>query len=123
MKHLSMSSPVIFSLNAESLMASLCNTINGETSYYNKRDFADGESYLCIKTDVHQHHCIVVADMSHPNNKFLPLLFLKTIICCIDALHSARIKNIKCAAQRYMVFLQTALIKITRCRIICIDHQ
>ena len=76
MKHLSNNSPVIFSQDSDDLVASLCKYLNGETGYYNKRDFPDGESYLCIKTDVHQRHCIVVADMSHPNSKFLPLLFL-----------------------------------------------
>jgi ribose-phosphate pyrophosphokinase len=76
MKNLSNISPVIFSLNSEALVASLCKYLDGETGNYTKRDFPDGESYLCIKTDVYQRHCIVVADMSHPNSKFLPLLFL-----------------------------------------------
>ena len=43
---------------------------------FSARQFPDGESYLRITSDVEGRACIVVADLSHPNTKYLPLLFL-----------------------------------------------
>jgi len=68
--------PMIFSLNLDLLTFILSKRLDGKLGLYNKREFPDGESYLCIESDVKEHHCIVVADLSHPNNKFLPLMFL-----------------------------------------------
>lgn len=67
---------VVFSLNSDSLTFSLCKKLNGELGLYNEREFPDGESYLCINSDVKGFDCVVVADLSHPNGKFLPLIFL-----------------------------------------------
>jgi len=67
---------VVFSLNTDLLVAALVEKLDAEYGRYSRRDFPDGESYLCISTDVKQCHCIVVADLSHPNDKFLPLMFL-----------------------------------------------
>lgn len=63
-------------MNLELLTLSLCKKLNGKLGLYNKREFPDGESYLCINSDVKDFDCIVVADLSHPNGKFLPLMFL-----------------------------------------------
>lgn len=67
---------IIFSLNLDFLSFMLSKRLDGKLGLYNDREFPDGESYLCIESDVKEHHCIVVADLSHPNNKFLPLIFL-----------------------------------------------
>lgn len=67
---------IIFSLNSDLLTLSLCKKLGGELGLYDEREFPDGESYLCINSDIKDHHCIVVADLSHPNSKFLPLVFL-----------------------------------------------
>jgi len=67
---------IVFSLNSDLLTRSLCKQLDGKLGLYNEREFPDGESYLCIESDVNAHHCIVVADLSHPNNKYLPLIFL-----------------------------------------------
>lgn len=67
---------ILFSLNLDFLSFMLSKRLDGKLGLYNKREFPDGESYLCIESDVTEHHCIVVADLSHPNNKFLPLIFL-----------------------------------------------
>jgi ribose-phosphate pyrophosphokinase len=67
---------IVFSLNSDLLALSLSNKLNAKIGFYNEREFPDGESYLCIESDVKEQHCIVVADLSHPNLKFLPLIFL-----------------------------------------------
>ncbi len=67
---------IIFSLNSDLLTFSLCKKLNAELGLYDEREFPDGESYLCINSDVKGFDCIVVADLSHPNSKFLPLIFL-----------------------------------------------
>ena len=67
---------MLFSFNSILLTQSLSTQINGELGLYNAREFPDGESYLCITSKVKNRHCLVVADLSHPNSKFLPLLFL-----------------------------------------------
>lgn len=69
-------SPVVFSLNNHPLAESLSNAIGGQPGEFNARQFPDGESYLRIQSDVENRACIVVADLSHPNIKYLPLLFL-----------------------------------------------
>lgn len=69
-------SPVVFSLNNHPLAESLSNAIGGQPGEFNARQFPDGEFYLRIQSDVENRACIVVADLSHPNIKYLPLLFL-----------------------------------------------
>lgn len=48
----------------------------GEQGKTNSRLFPDGETYLRIDTPVQNRHCIVLADLSHPDEKYLPLAFL-----------------------------------------------
>ncbi|MBV1929188.1 MAG: ribose-phosphate diphosphokinase [Gammaproteobacteria bacterium] len=69
-------SPVVFSLNNHPLAESLSKAIGGQPGEFNARQFPDGESYLRIQSDVENRACILVADLSHPNIKYLPLLFL-----------------------------------------------
>ena len=69
-------SPLMFSLNNHPLAESLSKAIGGQPGEFNARQFPDGESYLRIQSDVENRACIVVADLSHPNIKYLPLLFL-----------------------------------------------
>ena len=68
--------PLMFSLNNHPLVESLSKAIGGQPGEFNARQFPDGESYLRIQSDVENRACIVVADLSHPNTKYLPLLFL-----------------------------------------------
>ncbi|AIY66129.1 ribose-phosphate diphosphokinase [Pseudoalteromonas piratica] len=67
---------IVFSLNSDLLAASLSEKLGGHLGQYSSRDFPDGESYLRIESNVENSHCIVVADLSHPNKKYLPLIFL-----------------------------------------------
>lgn len=69
-------SPVVFSPNNHPLAESLSKAIGGQPGEFSARQFPDGESYLRIQSDVENRACIVVADLSHPNIKYLPLLFL-----------------------------------------------
>lgn len=67
---------IIFTLESHGLQESLCQklpAIKGETF---SRSFPDGETYLRIGTPVQNQHCIILADLSHPDAKYLPLVFL-----------------------------------------------
>ena len=67
---------LIFALEPHPLAAFLAQQLGIEEGKTSQRLFPDGESYLRIDTPVENRHCIVLADLSHPNNKYLPLLFL-----------------------------------------------
>ncbi|MBD3653931.1 ribose-phosphate diphosphokinase [Kangiella sp.] len=68
--------PLVFSLDNHSLADSLAKTKSVQRGKFDVRQFPDGESYLRITSDVEGRVCIVVADLSNPNAKYLPLLFL-----------------------------------------------
>ncbi len=68
--------PVMFSLAPHPLVESLCAQIGIEHGAISSRVFPDGESYLRIATPVKGRHCVVLADLSHPDGKYLPLVFL-----------------------------------------------
>ncbi len=67
---------LIFALEPHPLAASLAQQLGFEQGKISQRLFPDGESYLRIDTPVEARHCIVLADLSQPNNKYLPLMFL-----------------------------------------------
>ena len=67
---------VLFTLESHPLGETLSKRLAAEIGIFNARSFPDGESYLRIQTDVKNSHCIIVADLSNPNKKYLPLIFL-----------------------------------------------
>jgi len=67
---------VIFTLQPHPLMERLCQTMPAEVGKTDTRLFPDGESYLKLETDVRGRHCIILADLSYPDPKFLPLSFM-----------------------------------------------
>ena len=67
---------LIFALEPHPLAASLAEQLAFEQGKTSHRLFPDGEFYLRIETAVKDKHCIVLADLSHPNSKYLPLIFL-----------------------------------------------
>ncbi len=69
-------SPILFSLAAHPLHHRLCERLPALRGEYSYRHFPDGESYLRVETEVKSQHCIILADLSHPDDKYLPLLFL-----------------------------------------------
>lgn len=68
--------PLLFALEEHALAALLCGKLPAERGHLQVRRFPDGESYLKIGSGVAGRHCQVLADLSHPDGKFLPLLFL-----------------------------------------------
>ncbi|WP_193166005.1 ribose-phosphate diphosphokinase [Microbulbifer hainanensis] len=69
--------PLLFTLEAGlPLFQPLCRQLAAEIGELESRQFPDGESYLRIPAPVTGRHCVLLADLSHPDPKFLPLLFL-----------------------------------------------
>ena len=67
---------LIFALEPHPRVASLAEQLAFEQGKTSHRLFPGGEFYLRIETAVKDKHCIVLADLSHPNSKYLPLIFL-----------------------------------------------
>jgi ribose-phosphate pyrophosphokinase len=72
----SSASAIIFSLEAHGLLDSLCQQLPAVRGEMTSRFFPDGETYLRIDTPVQNRHCIILADLSHPDKKYLPIVFL-----------------------------------------------
>lgn len=68
--------PLVFCLNEHPLAELLARALDAQQGEFSARQFPDGESYLRIHSTIENRACIVVADLSHPNTKYLPLLFL-----------------------------------------------
>lgn len=68
--------PQLFSLENHPMTKSICSGLNAKEGSVSVRQFPDGETYLRIRTDVMNLPCIIIADLSAPNAKFLPLIFL-----------------------------------------------
>lgn len=68
--------PVLFSLSPYPLAQSITDEMDCEFGSFEARQFADGETYLRVHSAVRGRVCIVAIDLSHPNDKYLPLLFL-----------------------------------------------
>jgi ribose-phosphate pyrophosphokinase len=58
------------------LFDSLCQKLNAVAGQTDTRHFPDGESYVRIDTPVEGRNCIILANLSHPDCKYLPLVFL-----------------------------------------------
>lgn len=67
---------VFFSLTPHPLSDELIRYLEGEAGELSQRRFPDGETYLRVNTAVSGRHCVVVADLSHPDDKFLALVYL-----------------------------------------------
>lgn len=70
------SQPIVFSFESSVLLNSLCNKLPAVAGKLNTRSFPDGESYIRIETPVKGCHCIILADLSQADAKFLPFVFL-----------------------------------------------
>lgn len=67
---------IIFSLEPHPLHEKLGRQLGAELGRFDTRLFPDGESYIRLSDEVTDKQCIVLADLSHPNEKYLPLIFL-----------------------------------------------
>ena len=65
--------PVLFTLEAHALQDLLCQKLPAEPGKKETRHFPDGESYLRIETNVQDRHCIILADLAHPDKKYLEI--------------------------------------------------
>jgi ribose-phosphate pyrophosphokinase len=78
--------PILFSLDNHPLFEGLFQVLNATLGECAHREFPDGESYLRIITPVKNQHCIIVANLVYPNEKFLPLIFLADTLKELGAL-------------------------------------
>lgn len=69
-------SPVLFDPQRHDLAASLAAGVGATGGRIETRLFPDGEVYLRVDTPVAGRDCVVLADLSRPNDKFLALIFL-----------------------------------------------
>ena len=76
MSHPALTPPVLFSLDQHPLLSPLSEQLEGIIGTLDTRQFPDGETYLRVTTSVEEKDCIVVANLAHPNDRFLPLIFL-----------------------------------------------
>lgn len=67
---------ILFSLEPHPLVDLLAGKLSADLGKVERRDFPDGESYLKFPQPVSKRHCVVVADLSQPNDKYLPLVFM-----------------------------------------------
>lgn len=74
--NLSAQPPVLFCPGRHAMATSLSRLIEATNGEIETRLFPDGEVYLRIETPVARRDCVVLADLSRPNDKFLPLMFL-----------------------------------------------
>lgn len=67
--------PILFALDADELGGRLSEELAIPRGEFSTRHFPDGESYLKITSPVEGRPCVVLAELSHPDCKVLPLLF------------------------------------------------
>ncbi|GAA3717825.1 ribose-phosphate pyrophosphokinase [Oceanisphaera sediminis] len=69
--------PLLFALDDQHpLRAPLCRELHADPGRLERRRFPDGESYLRIHAEVKDRPVLLLAELSHPDDKFLPLSFL-----------------------------------------------
>ena len=69
--------PILFEMEAGlPLFTPLCQQLDADPGSIACRQFPDGETYLRVRSDVTGRNCILLANLSPPDAKFLPLAFL-----------------------------------------------
>lgn len=68
------------SLKARPQVTFSCEKMSFEQGGIHHRRFPDGETCLGTNTPVQNRHCVVLADLSHLNVKYLSLVFLPTTL-------------------------------------------
>jgi len=67
-------SPIILSLDHEELGQKISKKLFGEIGSLIHKTFPDGETYIRVQNEVRGREVIIVADLSRPNEKTMPLL-------------------------------------------------
>ncbi|MEQ5835415.1 ribose-phosphate diphosphokinase [Marinobacter sp. NFXS9] len=68
--------PLLFAFQELPLQQPLCDRLRAQVGQLESRYFPDGESYVRVLSDVVGRHCLLLADLSHPDDRYLPLIFL-----------------------------------------------
>jgi ribose-phosphate pyrophosphokinase len=68
--------PVLVSLGAESVAGRLGTLIDAEPARVTVRRFPDGETYVRFDSEVEKRDVVILADLSRPDDKVIPLLWL-----------------------------------------------
>ncbi|UZE95148.1 ribose-phosphate pyrophosphokinase [Alkalimarinus alittae] len=70
--------PILFTLFSDesSLCAELLNSDHFELGEADIRRFPDGESYVRVTSQIKDRNIIILANLHHPDDKLLPVLFL-----------------------------------------------
>lgn len=76
MPHHSSSNVVIFAPTQHPMLYSLSQYLEAKAGEIENRRFPDGESYLKVDTEVKDKQCIILMDLTDPDKKYLPLIFL-----------------------------------------------
>lgn len=72
-----MSRPLLIPMPGnEAMTAALATILGADVGKLETRQFPDGESYLRLATDVTGRMVAIVCTLDHPNDKFLPLVFI-----------------------------------------------
>ncbi|MEY4640905.1 MAG: hypothetical protein RLZZ227_899 [Pseudomonadota bacterium] len=75
-----MSIPLLFPLESAAFTRLLCQQLGAERGEFDKRSFPDGETSLRVTSVVEGRACIIVANLTRPDARFLPLCFLATTL-------------------------------------------
>jgi ribose-phosphate pyrophosphokinase len=72
--------PLLFDLDSHPLFEPLLQRMPAEAGSLERRNFPDGETYLRVNSAVAGRDCVILGDLSHPDTRFLPLLFLASTL-------------------------------------------
>lgn len=68
--------PILFCPKPHPLQSGLLTALECNQGELEQRLFPDGESYVRLHADVSGKDCLILLDLSQPNDKYLPLVFL-----------------------------------------------
>lgn len=71
---------LLYALDAHPLLAPLRQGLMVGAGSLERRRFPDGETWLRVADDPAGCHCMILADMAHPDAQFLPLAFLASTL-------------------------------------------
>lgn len=76
MQNHSHSNVILFAPTQHPMLYSLSQQLEAAVGDVENRHFPDGESFLKVASDVAGKTCIILMDLTYPDKKYLPLIFL-----------------------------------------------